>query len=103
MWRTLLTLGSGALRPVSARCLSAAVLLVATAGVAAAQDGAIAGSVTAVTGETVTGAQVHIPGTSFGTLTDDAGRYRITGVPAGQHLVRVSIIGYQGSDQPATG
>ena len=102
MWRTLLTLGSGALRPVSSRCLAAVVLLLATAGVAVAQDGAIAGSVTAVTGETITGAQVHIPGTSFGTLTDDAGRYRLTGVPAGEHLLRVSTIGYQGSEQLVT-
>ncbi len=99
MWRTLLTVGSGALCPVSSRCLAAVVLLLATAGVAVAQDGAIAGSVTAVTGETVTGAQVHIPGTSFGTLTDDAGRYRLTGVPAGEHLLRVITIGYQGSEQ----
>lgn len=102
MWPTSSTLGSGALRPVSSRSLAAAVLLLTSAGVAVAQDGAIAGSVTAETGETITGAQVHIPGTSFGTLSDDAGRYRLTGVPAGEHLLRVSTIGYQGSEQLVT-
>ena len=85
-----------------ASALAATLLILGTAGAAAAQDGAVAGQVTAETGETLQGVQVFIPGTSFGTLTDEAGRYRLTGVPAGEHTLRASIIGYSGSDQLAT-
>jgi len=69
---------------------------------AAAQDGAIAGHITAITGEDLTGVQVFIPGTSFGSLTDETGRYRITGVPAGEYTLRVSIIGFRGAESPVT-
>jgi len=85
-----------------ARTLSVLVLLLGVTDFGFAQEGAIAGAVTAVTGETVVGAQVFIPGSSFGTLTDDAGRYRLTGVPAGEHIVRVATIGYRGTEQRAT-
>src|SRR5690606_32095001 len=40
------------------------------------------------------GAQVFIPGTSQGTLTNRDGGYLLAGVPAGSHTVRVSLIGY---------
>ena len=60
--------------------LSVAALL-GTPEAAVAQDGAITGHITAITGEDLAGVQVFIPGTSFGTLTDEAGRYRITGCP----------------------
>jgi TonB-dependent SusC/RagA subfamily outer membrane receptor len=69
---------------------------------AAAQEGAITGHISAITGEDLNGVQVFIPGTSFGTLTDVAGRYRIAGVPAGDYTLRASIIGFQGSEQPVT-
>jgi len=78
------------------------VALLGTPEAAVAQDGAITGHVTAIAGEDLVGVQVFIPGTSFGTLTDEAGRYRITGVPAGDYTLRASIIGYQGSEQPVT-
>ncbi len=82
--------------------VAASMLLLTNVGTAMAQDGAVAGRVTAITGEELTGVQVFIPGTSYGTLTDDAGRYRITGVPAGDYTLRASIIGYQGSELPVT-
>ncbi len=85
-----------------ARALATLVLLLVAADSGLAQEGAISGAVTAVTGETVSGAQVFIPGTSFGTFTDEVGRYRLTGVPAGEHIVRVASIGYQGTEQRAT-
>lgn len=81
---------------------AATLLILGTAGAAAAQDGAVAGRVTSETGETLQGVQVFIPGTSFGTLSDEGGRYRLTGIPVGQHTLRASIIGYQGSEQLVT-
>lgn len=77
-------------------------LLLTSVGGAAAQEGGIAGGVTAITGEELSGVQVFIPGTSFGTLTDGSGRYRISGVPAGDYTLRASIIGYEGSEQAVT-
>ncbi len=86
-----------------ASALAAVVLVLTSVGTAAAQEGAITGSVTSVTtGEALTGVQVFVPGTSYGTLTDEAGRFRISGVPAGDYTLRASIIGYHGSEQPVT-
>jgi TonB-linked SusC/RagA family outer membrane protein len=85
-----------------ASALVAVLLLLTSVGAASAQEGAVAGGVTDPFGEFLIGVQVFIPGTSYGTLTDDAGRYRITGVPAGDYTLRASIIGYQGSEEPVT-
>jgi TonB-linked SusC/RagA family outer membrane protein len=61
-----------------------------------AQEGAITGTVVnSQTLEPVNGAQVFIPGTEFGTLTDREGRYRLVGVPAGAVTVEVRLIGYR--------
>lgn len=53
-------------------------------------------------------AQVYVPETGRGTLTDAEGRFRIEGVPTGERSVAVELIGYQtsrvatavGSDTP---
>ncbi len=83
--------------------VAASMLLLTNVGPAMAQDeGAIGGCVSAITGEDLTGVQVFIPGTSFGTLSGADCRYRITGVPAGNYTLRASIIGYQGSEMPVT-
>src|SRR5687768_10044132 len=39
--------------------------------------------------------QVFIVGTQIGTLTDQAGRYRLVSVPAGTRTVRAVLIGYR--------
>jgi len=84
--------------PLRVTILLSSVLLLA-ASAAAAQEGAVTGSVTAVTGESLVGVQVYVPGTTLGTFTDDEGRYRLSGIPAGEHLLRVAAIGYQGTEQ----
>jgi TonB-linked SusC/RagA family outer membrane protein len=76
--------------------------LLSNAAAAEAQEGGITGHISAITGEDLNGVQIFIPGTSFGTLTDVAGRYRITGVPAGDYTLRASIIGFQGTEQAVT-
>jgi TonB-linked SusC/RagA family outer membrane protein len=68
----------------------------------AAQEGTITGSVKAVAGESLIGAQVFIRGTTFGTFTDEAGQFRLTRVPAGEYILRVSTIGYRGSERLVT-
>lgn len=87
------TLFATARRP-GVTILSALLLLALAAGAARAQEGTVAGQVlSGTTAEPVSGAQVFIPGTSLGALTDADGRYRIAGVPPGQTEVRVSMIG----------
>jgi TonB-linked SusC/RagA family outer membrane protein len=47
------------------------------------------------TGDPVETAQVYIPGTRIGTLTDQNGNFTLIVVPAGEYEVRVEIIGYR--------
>jgi TonB-linked SusC/RagA family outer membrane protein len=61
---------------------------------AAQATGQIAGAVTSETGQPLAGASISIPGTAIGTLTGANGRFTVSGVPAGQQSVRVTLIGY---------
>ena len=47
-----------------------------------------------VTSEVLVGANVYIPGTSLGGVTDREGQYRIAGVPVGSIKLKISYIGY---------
>lgn len=87
--------------PRSSRFLPATVLSVLTAllllpSSALAQEGAVAGRVVdAQDQEPIGGAQVFLPGTGIGTITDSNGQYRLTAVPAGEQQVRVQVLGYR--------
>jgi TonB-dependent starch-binding outer membrane protein SusC len=78
-------------------------------GSAAAFD-ARAQAVATITGQVVdartarplSGVQVHIPGTAHGAFTDREGRYVLPNVPAGEHVIRVQLIGYARADQAVT-
>ena len=80
----------------SFRTTVALALLTSLAGTAAAQGtGTISGTVRNSTDNSViSGAQVSIPGTAIGQITNDAGRYVLANVPAGTHTVAVRYIGY---------
>lgn len=61
----------------------------------AARQGSIAGTVVeSGTQRPLAGAQVYIPGTDLGVLTDGDGAYTLTEVPVGEQTVRVELIGY---------
>lgn len=66
-------------------------------GVARAQEtGAIVGEVVdRETGRPLAGAQVHLPGSAVGTVTDAAGRYRIAAAPAGTAVLEAQLLGYR--------
>jgi iron complex outermembrane receptor protein len=71
----------------------ALVLLVAAA--AMAQTGSISGTVKAKgSGESLSGANVAIAGTTMGAASDANGNYTIAKVPPGNYTLRVSFIGY---------
>src|SRR5687767_2667721 len=58
--------------------------------------GSITGTVvSSVNGEVLPRAQVSITGTTRGTITDDAGRFTITGLPEGTITLTARALGYQ--------
>jgi hypothetical protein len=65
------------------RLVVAAIAVLLTATPTLAQEGVITGTVTHIqTGEPVNAAQVFIPGTDIGALTDREGQYQLEPVPA---------------------
>lgn len=69
-------------------------------GAQAQQTGTIAGRVTnASTNGPVSAAQVSLPALDKGTLTRDDGRFIILEIPAGQHQVTVTSIGFASQTQ----
>lgn len=59
----------------------------------------VRGSVTdSLTREALVGANVYLPGTALGAVTDREGRFIITHIPAGSHTLRASYLGYRTSD-----
>lgn len=83
--------------------LFALVLLCAGAGPLWAQTGTVRGQVVdAVTNRPVAGVQVHIPGTQFGTLTDERGAYMLLNVTSGVVTVRAQSLGYATAEREVT-
>ncbi|MEX2570056.1 MAG: TonB-dependent receptor [Gemmatimonadota bacterium] len=89
-------------RPIFSSALSSrlipsvvAVLLFAATTPSLAQTGSISGQVTA-SGDLrpIVGAQVSIPETGLGTLTNSQGEFLIVNVPAGLQRVTAQMIGY---------
>ena len=82
-----------------------ALLAVAGPGAVTAQTatGTIEGRVTdAAYGVALTHVSVTVAGTSLSTLTNMEGRYSLANVPAGEHTVKVVIIGYATQEQQVT-
>ena len=58
--------------------------------------GTIEGRVTdVVTGQPLNDAEVSVVGTELSALTNTAGRYSLSGIPAGEHTVKVAVIGHR--------
>ena len=74
-----------------------AVALVTLLGTSSAwaQTGTVKGTVQDQAGVALSGAEVRIEGTSLHTSSDDAGRYELGSVPAGDHVVRALLLGYK--------
>ena len=83
-------------KPVAA-CVGAAVSAgrAAAAQPAAARAAVLTGAVVdSASGRPLPNVQVTVVGTTLGALTDEAGRYRVAGVPAGPQTVRATRIGF---------
>jgi TonB-linked SusC/RagA family outer membrane protein len=60
------------------------------------QRGSVSGLVrAAATQRPIVGAQVYVPGTNLGVLTDAQGRYVLQNVPAGDARIEVQFLGYR--------
>jgi TonB-linked SusC/RagA family outer membrane protein len=69
----------------------------------AAQTGIVRGRVTQATGgQPVASAQIMVPGTTLGTLTNDAGEYTLGAVPAGTRTIVARRIGFTEARQEVT-
>ena len=79
------------------RLLSAIGALMLTVQRLCAQGptGRIEGRIQDTIGAPISQAQVYIPGTVFGTLSDPRGHYFINHVPAGRYNLRASYVGYR--------
>ena len=75
--------------------LASAAQLPLTPAAGAQQPGVIAGTVLGAGGQPLPGAQVRVQGTELGAVTDANGRFRITGLSAGQATIEVRRIGYR--------
>ena len=87
-------------RGIRRRTGAVLALILAIAGPAPShaqsETGAVQGTVLDATANVgVAGAQVFVAGTVTGTLTDANGAYFLSGVPAGEQVVTVRLIGYR--------
>ncbi len=84
--------------PTRSGALLALLLAIVAPAASHAQSemGTVQGKVLDSTANTgVAGAQVFVAGTVIGTLTDAEGGYSLSGVPAGEQVVTVRLIGYR--------
>lgn len=72
-------------------------------GLQAQQTGVVQGRVTSqMSAEPISGVQVLIEAEDLGTVTDEAGVYQISDVPAGEHVVVTRLIGYGSQTRTVT-
>ena len=94
---------NGTLRMNAVAVLAALFTLVGTAAPAVAQTGVVQGQVVdASSMRPLSDAQVLVEGTGIGQLANASGRFLLLNVPAGDHVVRVSLIGYSEARQSVT-
>ena len=71
--------------------------------VAAQSAGTLVGTVTdAASRRPLEAAQVYIPGTGIGALTNAAGRFLLLNVPAGEYTLTAELVGYRSGEQTVT-
>ena len=86
-----------------AKTLAIVTALVAAAATLEAQgNGRITGTVLGEAGQPLATAQVTIPSTTMGAVTNDQGKYTIAGVAPGSYVVRAQRIGYSPVSQRVT-
>ena len=83
--------------------LVALVALTVAAAPVQAQTGVIQGQVLdGASQRPLANAQVLVEGTGIGQISNSSGRFVLLNVPAGEHTVRVTLIGYTEAEQAVT-
>jgi len=86
-----------------AKTLAIVTAFVTAAATLEAQgNGRITGTVLGEAGQPLATAQVTIPSTTMGAVTNDQGKYTIAGVAPGSYVVRAQRIGYSPVSQRVT-
>src|SRR5258708_18793877 len=75
------------------------ILLLLVSKSALAQTGTIQGSVKNKSQEPIAHSTVLLEKTSIGTTTDESGKFSIANVPAGSHVIRISVVGFKSMEQ----
>lgn len=78
------------------------LLLTISSPAVAQQKGIVQGKVTKAKGEPLANINVALQGTNLGDASDEQGYYKITSVPAGTYVFRVSSIGYSSEQESIT-
>ena len=82
--------------PISPLLSAAGAFLLAAGSLfAQAPTGRIEGQVRDEVGSVIAHAQVYIPGTAYGAVTDPRGHYFLNHVPSGRYSLRATYIGYR--------
>lgn len=84
------------------KLLQTLLLTLVISGAAQAQNGIIKGRITDELGLGLPGATLYIVQINKGSVTDVNGNFTMVEVPAGEHLVNVSYIGYKKAEQTIT-
>jgi TonB-linked SusC/RagA family outer membrane protein len=87
---------------VSAICCALLLTLLKAQSTHAQATGQITGVVTAEAGQPVQGVQVLVRGTRLGAVTASTGRYTISGVPAGTHVITTASIAHIPQERSVT-
>jgi len=90
-------------RLVSGTLGAVAILFAVAAAPAQAQTGVVQGQVLdGASRRPLDNAQVLVAGTGIGQLTNSSGNFLLLNVPAGEHTVQVTLIGYTEAEQTVT-
>lgn len=89
-------------RLTSGAAVAALALVFSATSVVAQATGTIRGTVASDMARPLVGAQVSIPGTGLGGLTNNGGQFILLNVPAGEHTIRVETLGFGAQERQVT-
>lgn len=79
------------------------LLFFATSALAQDETGTVSGSVLEEgTQRPLVGADVILDGTPYATIAGEDGRFELSDIPAGTHVIRASLIGYGSNEEEVT-
>jgi iron complex outermembrane receptor protein len=77
------------------RILKTLIILLFIPSVSFSQVVSLSGYITGADSSSVTGATITLKGTTYGTVTDKKGFYKINKIKPGTYTIRVSFLGFE--------